>query len=622
MSMNAITRLGCTAIGVLLGVGTTAAFADDPVQAPDEPLPLTHAEGLPAPPVSAVAVLPDGRVAIGTFYGLALWDGQEMQVFPKMSRRREALQVGEPMPDPGPDRLPAGVDHLLIDDQGRLWIGTLRGLAWLEDGELKHVTDRLPELIPPLPPPERWHEMEPDEVERIMDRYMFRMMQHSITPMLHRHDGEVWLGTSVGAIIAYAPGNDAFRFIHEPDEADQRLIEPPDGDGRGGAPPAVTALVETPDGDVLAGMLGKGLVGISERGLETADLPEQWLALPALNVPVVPALATDRDGALWLATAQGVARVTADGQRDHFTVGDGYVDAPAKRLDVDPQGQVWVITPRGIAVYDNGRWRYPQFGVEDVEWGFGVQHTADGNRWVSYRDGVVRNPEVRWHDERRTTRLRQQRQEDVGRNWPELPEDELVGRDSRGKAWMGVNGQLLVYDGDAWVDKSDRIERGEVQFIKSDSKERLWIGTSGRGAMMIDGEDIERFNDTPGHARSVIYAMAEDGEGTLYFGTQHGLYRFADGHWDHLLDRYQAHPLAVDDHDRVWFADVNWGLILYDDGQERQLTAEHAELEGRIVNQITPLEDGRVRVKTVRREALHDVVVFEADGKELTPMDE
>ncbi len=605
----------------LLGVGVAAGLADEPVQAPDAPLHLTHADGLPAPPANAIAVLPEGTVAIGTLYGLALWDGQEMKVFRKISSR-DPQQVGEPMPDPGPKQLPAGVDHLLVDGQGRLWIGTGRGLAWLEGGELKHVNDRLPELIPALPPPQRWHEMERAEVDRIMDLYMFRMMQHAITAMLHRQDGQVWLGTSLGSIIAYDPHDETFRFVHEPDPADLRLIEHPDDGGQGGAAPVVTALVETPEGDVLAGVLGRGLVRIDENGVEPARLPEQWLAFPPLEQPVAPALAIDRDGALWLATAQGVARVATEDRRAHFTVAEGYVDAPAEGLDVDPQGRVWVITPRGIAAYDDGEWRYPEFDVEDVEWGFGVRHTADGHRWVSHGDGVVRNPEVRWHDERRTTRLRQQRREEVERDWPELPDDELLGRDNRDRVWVGVNGQLLVYDGEAWADQTDKIDGRDVQFIRSDSAGRLWIGTSGRGAMMIDGEDIERFNDTPGHARSVIYAMAEDSEGVLYFGTQHGLYRVTAGRWEHLTERYQVHPLAVDDRDRVWFGDWNWGLILYDDGQERQLTPEHPDLKGRIVEQITPLEAGWVRVKTVRREALHDVVVFETDGQELMPVDE
>src|SRR5260221_1693185 len=71
-------------------------------------------EGLPYPVAMSLAQDRDGFVWIGTPGGLARWDGYQMRVFRQDSRDPASL----------PDNI---VPRLLVDEQGRLWLGTVAG---------------------------------------------------------------------------------------------------------------------------------------------------------------------------------------------------------------------------------------------------------------------------------------------------------------------------------------------------------------------------------------------------------------------------------------------------------------------------------------------------------------
>jgi len=63
-----------------------------------------------------------------------------------------------------------------------------------------------------------------------------------------------------------------------------------------------------------------------------------------------------------------------------------------------------------------------------------------------------------------------------------------------------------------------------------DRSERLWVANGGAGALRIDAPAAERpsaasFTTTPGPATGSVYALAEDREGFIYFGTARGVDR-------------------------------------------------------------------------------------------------
>jgi ligand-binding sensor domain-containing protein len=81
-------------------------------------------EGLPQVTVHALVQGPDHYLWAGTQAGLARFDGTRFELL---------------APDTHPALPSRLIRSLQVDSQQRLWIGTLRGAAWLKDGVLQAV---------------------------------------------------------------------------------------------------------------------------------------------------------------------------------------------------------------------------------------------------------------------------------------------------------------------------------------------------------------------------------------------------------------------------------------------------------------------------------------------------
>ena len=97
-----------------------------------------------------------------------------------------------------------------------------------------------------------------------------------------------------------------------------------------------------------------------------------------------------------------------------------------------------------------------------------------------------------------------------------------------------------------------------------------WIATSGQGLIGLDSNGgIRRYNNDPKHAMSVIYDLDEAPDGTLYVGTQFGLYRLHEKTWGKIeTDQavYQVGQVLVDRRGRVWLMEVTYHKLYVYDG--------------------------------------------------------
>ena len=62
-------------------------------------------------------------------------------------------------------------------------------------------------------------------------------------------------------------------------------------------------------------------------------------------------------------------------------------------------------------------------------------------------------------------------------------------------------------------------DAGEVQVVFLDSKQRLWLGSSGQGLAMHDGTDWNFFRETAELVNNPVSAIVEDKTGTIWVGT-------------------------------------------------------------------------------------------------------
>jgi signal transduction histidine kinase/ligand-binding sensor domain-containing protein len=105
-------------------------------------------QGLPSAPPWSVLAARDGSVWLGTLDGLSRWNRGQVTTYrtpitgSATRERREAGSGGREIFDSGlPDD---GVGTLFEDNDGRLWVSTLRGVAYFENGRFTPVS-KLPE---------------------------------------------------------------------------------------------------------------------------------------------------------------------------------------------------------------------------------------------------------------------------------------------------------------------------------------------------------------------------------------------------------------------------------------------------------------------------------------------
>ena len=181
--------------------------------------------------------------------------------------------------------------------------------------------------------------------------------------------------------------------------------------------------------------------------------------------------------------------------------------------------------------------------------------------------------------------------------YPSVKANQLTAVDRQQRIWVGVRDNLLRFDGHRWTDLSAEINHPySVTFVKADSNGCIWVGTSGKGVYRFDAGRVDSFFNEENRSISVIYSMAEAKDGTVYVGTQYGLYAFAGQEPETITASYQVLDVLVDGLGRVWFSDPNYGLLLYDGGKVRDVFAIPSCRVG--VERISLIGPGTVRVDT------------------------
>lgn len=348
-------------------------------------------QGLPPPPVTALAQDGDGFLWLGTQNGLARFDGYRFKHF---------------IPEPGnPAALPVSYVYTLHSDtRGRIWVGTLSGGLARVDGDRFVVYS-----------PERGN-LRGVEVRAIIDDGagglwvvtengldhlnaadarvalapgMAASEPDDIRVLLRDRNGVLWLGTRHGL----------FRL----DGASGRFVAV-DLKRAGGAPPSVSALFE--DGD------GRLWIGTSQEGVYLLDAARTG---PATMVQATGAtgdlLARARvheivdagGGQLWLGTyGQGIFVVDAAGKVIRRLHHDAALDGSLRHDDIwallrDRSGSMWVGDAYALEQMADGDGSVLTLlgGVHAEEGGLSstdvsaIQATADGRVWFGYGNGMV-----------------------------------------------------------------------------------------------------------------------------------------------------------------------------------------------------------------------------------------
>ncbi|HKC25590.1 MAG TPA: GGDEF domain-containing protein, partial [Thermoanaerobaculia bacterium] len=290
------------------------------------------------------------------------------------------------------------------------------------------------------------------------------------------------------------------------------------------------------------------------RPLDLRDLgaPSFTSFTPRDGVPdsVVTAIASGRDGFVWLASPLGLARY--DGHRWE-AVAAREASGQLGDLFVDHAGTLWAaFDDRGIASFDGARWH-----LENRASGLPSDHfhrvveTKDAagriETWALSGDaGLLRRDGGRW-------------QPDPGNG--QLPVGPLNGiaktRDIGGaeRLWVATYNEGLWYreNGGRWtrllVTGFDPGQVDDLLITRSHGREELWIATYGLGLWRLTRDGLQLVgSELPDPPPSIVYALAASGEAegdrVVWAATRGGLVR-VHGDAVQVFDQRHGLPSSV-----------------------------------------------------------------------------
>ncbi len=528
----------------------------------------TTASGLPQNTITAIAQTEDGYLWMGSFGGLARFDGARFVVFDKsttpalrnsgvhalLADRSGGLWVGtngggltllrdgDARTFTVADGLGADVVRALFQDgKGRVWAGTNGGLSLFEGGRFRTwraadgFTSNVVRAIREDAQGALWIGTNGDGLFRMQNGVFKRFTRKEGLPsdlvfsLAFDRQGALWIGTNGGGLARYADGQ--FRTYGAGDGLDGDII---------------WSILEDAGGSLWVGTYGAGLFrreGERFRGLTTRT---------GLSSDFVRALGQDHEGSLWIGTNTGGVARLRDGKFTTYTTREGLPSDIAKTVLAAADGTVWVGTSGG------GLARLKDGGFETWSRRDGLPHDfvqallldRQGGLWVGTNGGgVARFAGGRFH----TYTARDG-----------LVDDHVAAlvEDGEGAVWIGTNaGGLSRFEDGRFTrfTREDGLGANLVMAMLVDRHGALWVGTDGGGLTRIAGGKARTFTVADGLAADSVLCLYEDGDGGLWVGT-------SGGGLSHLQDdRFTTFSTRDGLHDDVVFAileDTRGGLWL------------------------------------------------------------
>ena len=426
-----------------------------------------------------------------------LGDGADTFRFTPYTSRSQAgpglLQVAEGWPLTGP---------MLQDREGRLWVGTSRGLCRLDSSgaRLFEVGTELPDgRLSDLAEDAEggvWVATGKGAVRILGEKTeVFDTRQglagDDVRSIVVDRDGSVWLG-SRGGVTRLARGRSE-RF----------------GVAEGLSHEAVVTLFEDREGSLWIGTDGGGLNRLK-------DLPfTSFGTREGLSGDVALAVLEDRAGVVWVGTnCAGLDRI--EHGRVELVTAPELVDACVWSLAEDPRGGIWIGTwGGGLLHYARGR--IERLVEEDGLAGnivLALLAEDDGTLWIGtnggglqrYRDGTF----ARWGSS------------------DGLPNDDVraILRSRDGGLWIGTSGGLArLVDGRVVVPGTVAIHDA-VRALYEDAGGLLWVGTYGGGLKRVEPDGtIVSYMRASGMPDDVVSAIIEDDREQLWMSSNQGVFR-------------------------------------------------------------------------------------------------
>lgn len=302
----------------------------------------------------------------------------------------------------------------------------------------------------------------------------------------------------------------------------------------------------------------------------SAETPRMRRLGAAEGMPsrMVLALAQDRQGYIWAATDDGLARIDGVGLRVWRNEPDDPGSLPGNEIEtllVDPLDRVWVGSNGvGLSMLGPGRERFERFPDIDqhCEGQFWSLAYAGKALWIgTNRHGICRREED-------GTLVRYQAN---AADPAALPDDTIYSllSDPEGHVWVGTGSGVARWDGRGFTRIAPAVLGGKSVFrLTRDPDGTVWAGTEG-GLFRISPDGDARPAPWKVGADVRAASVLHDRNGGYWLGTADGLYRgddaqlrllAGDGGSGFLTERSGVLDLLQDHEGGLWVAMLTQGL--------------------------------------------------------------
>lgn len=311
---------------------------------------------------------------------------------------------------------------------------------------------------------------------------------------------------------------------------------------------------------------------------------------PQLLSNDIRALLESRDGNLWIGTADGLARWNGSNFMA-FTVAQGLPDNSIWSIFQDNHGGIWAVTAGGVAYYSEGR--FIPYTTHQGLSSNTVNALADGpndSLWVATDNGLNQIRDGRVAAPVAGTTLRS----DTIR---------ALASDASGNLWLGTQdglqrlsgGKLLTYG------VAEGLPSSEVDVLFADRSGNIWIGTPAGLAVMTNGR-LKTYTVKEGLPDNHIQTLYQDREGTLWVGTNHGIARILHGAISAFSSRQSLSGdliLAIyeDREGSLWVGTESGGVAIMRDQKFNTLTSSDG-LSADLVSSVLQDHQGRIWIGT------------------------
>ena len=280
--------------------------------------------------------------------------------------------------------------------------------------------------------------------------------------------------------------------------------------------------------------------GVHEIDLKTSTPRNTFTREQGLANEYVFAVGIDSEGYKWFGTNAGGASRYKDGKWKTYFPMHGLADYWVYAFANDKQGDLWIGTWYGVNHFDIETGKLTTYVKELVnEWVYGIDVDAQGRVWFGTEGGVSMFD---------------------GKNWQAWTHSDGLGGPNPGGLAASPNtglGTRSRHDLAVQMGSSTSYNPSYVFAILAAPDGMIWAGTWGGGATRFDGKTWRNFTSQDGLAGNIVYALARDQKGALWFGTNNGVSRFDGKTWrsygpqQGLLDS-NVYALAVTPDGDIW----------------------------------------------------------------------